>query len=171
MFKVGDLVVYGSTGVCRILDIKPYDGVGEEGQLYYYLEPLYQNCMIYIPVETDQVSMRPIISKQEAERLMEMLPTIQVTIYNHRSVNALENMYKECIQSYNCMTLAKLTKSLYAKRQALSRENRKLGVLDERYMKKAEDLLFGELAAALEIPKEQMFDYITQRMEPLKDIE
>ena len=40
--------------------------------------------------------------------------------------------------------------------------------LDERYMKRAEDLLHGELAYALGISKESVPDYITRVIEPPK---
>ncbi len=37
--------------------------------------------------------------------------------------------------------------SIYAKKQDLEAHKRKVGALDQRFMKRAEDLLFGELAA------------------------
>ena len=40
--------------------------------------------------------------------------------------------------------------------------------MDERYLKQAEELLFGELAAALDIPKEEVREYIGAKLESLK---
>jgi len=57
-----------------------------------------------------------------------------------------------------------MTKSLYAKRCEAEREKRKFGAVDERFLKEAEELLFGELAAALEIEKSEVLDYITSRI-------
>ena len=37
-------------------------------------------------------------------------------------------------------------------------------MVDERYLKQAEQLLFGELAAALEIPYEAVQPYIADRI-------
>ena len=39
---------------------------------------------------------------------------------------------------------------IHAKRRQAESQNRRLGMVDERYLKQAEQLLFGELAAALE---------------------
>ena len=60
-----------------------------------------------------------------------------------------------------------MTKSIYAKRRWAQANNRKLGAIDERYMKRAEEMLFGELAAALEIPREKVQDYIAQRIQEM----
>ena len=37
MYQVGDLIVYGGTGVCRVMEVGPQTG----GRLYYTLEPVY----------------------------------------------------------------------------------------------------------------------------------
>ena len=71
MYQVGDLILYGSTGVCKVADITTQELSGkDEKQLFYVLEPLYQNCTIFTPVNTTKIFMRPIISKDEAERLL-----------------------------------------------------------------------------------------------------
>ena len=47
-------------------------------------------------------------------------------------------------------------------------ERKKLGSIDERLKKKAEDLLYGEFAIALSIPKEKVKSYIENE---IKEIE
>ena len=79
MFQAGDLLVYGTTGVCRVLSIdRRQERVGSTRQerLYYQLKPIYQGGLIYTPVDNDKVSMRPIISRQEAEDLISEIPTL-----------------------------------------------------------------------------------------------
>ena len=46
----------------------------------------------------------------------------------------------------------------------MHRQKRRFGTVDERFLKQAEDLLFGELAAALEIPRSEVRGYITARV-------
>lgn len=49
MFQVGALIVYGSTGVCRVEDVRKMDPNGENRErLYYILRPLFQDCTISI---------------------------------------------------------------------------------------------------------------------------
>ena len=57
-----------------------------------------------------------------------------------------------------------MTKSIYTKRRAAEREKRKFGAVDERFMKEGEALLFGELAAVLELPLERVKGYIDDRL-------
>ncbi|HBN86196.1 MAG TPA: CarD family transcriptional regulator, partial [Clostridiales bacterium] len=76
MYQVGDLIIYGNTGVCKVMEIttRALDGKHKE-QLFYVLEPLYQNCTISAPVNSTKVFMRPVISKKEAERLIDNIPS------------------------------------------------------------------------------------------------
>lgn len=55
MFQAGDLLVYGTTGVCRVLSIdRRQERVGSTRQerLYYQLKPIYQGGLIYTPVDS-----------------------------------------------------------------------------------------------------------------------
>ena len=52
MFEIGEKIVYGSTGVCEVENIAPMDFAGKgEKELYYVLHPLYQDGVIYAPVQ------------------------------------------------------------------------------------------------------------------------
>lgn len=166
MFEVGDLILYGSTGVCELIDITildfPYQ---EKNQNYYVLKPLYhQQCVIYCPVDNPKVFMRPIISEEEAKQLIDMIPNIEAEAYHSTGLRELINHYEAFMKTYNCADLIELTMSIYAKKKALEKQKRKFGAIDERFMKKAEKLLFGELAAALNLPKEEIPDYIVARI-------
>lgn len=166
MYQVGDLILYGSTGVCKVADITTQELAGKDKkQLFYVLEPLYQNCTIFTPVITTKIFMRPIISKDEAERLIDMIPTIRVEAYHNRDLNQLAEHYKASLSTHDCSDLIELSMSIYAKKQFAEQQKRKFGVVDEKFMKRAEDLLFGELAAALNIPKDQVPEYIAERVE------
>ena len=57
--------------------------------------------------------------------------------------------------------------SIQAKRRQAEKHNRRLGMVDERFMKQAEQLLYGELSAALDIPYDEVQPYIASRMEAL----
>lgn len=165
MYQVGDLIIYGSTGVCKITDITSRDISGKESsQLFYYMTPLYQSCKILTPINSTKVFMRPIISKVEADRLIDMIPAIQVEAYHNRALNQLAEHYKQSLNTHKCSDLIELSMSIYAKKQYAEQQKRKFGAIDEKFLKRAEDLLFGELAAALCIPKENVPEYIEQRV-------
>jgi len=163
MFQAGELVVYGSTGVCRIQEIRcnPADR-----RKYYVLKPLYQSCTISAPVDSGKIFIRPILTREEANALIDRLPTVSGEPCHNRSIQQLTEHYKAALESHDCMDLAELLKSIYMKKQNAVQQNRKLGSVDERFMKRAEELFFGELSAALEIPPEEVHGYIAQRLNP-----
>lgn len=166
MYQVGDLVLYGSTGVCRVSEIKKQDfpSTGEQ-KLYYVLRPLYQECVISTPVDSDKVFIRPIISKAEANRLIDRMPTIHAQAYHSKVSRELAEHYEALLKSHDCADWVELTMSIYTKKQDALRRKRKFGAVDERFLKRAEDLLFGELAAALEISRDQVQEYISSHLE------
>ena len=53
--------------------------------------------------------------------------------------------------------------SVYRKKQQAESQNRRLGMVDERFGRQAERLLFGELAVALDIPIGDVPAYISTR--------
>ena len=161
MYQVGDLIVYGGTGVCRVMEVGPQTG----GRLYYTLEPVYGSCRIFTPVENSKVLMRPIVTRQEAERLIDEIPAIQPEAYYNKVLRELTEHYDTILKTYNCGELLKLTMSIYAKSRRPKPKKRRLGAVDESFLHRAEDLLFSELAAALELDREQVQPYIAARVE------
>ncbi len=166
MFNVDDLVIYGTNGVCRVTGITSFD-INDNGgsQSYYVLKPLYQECVISTPVNNTRVFMRPIISKEYAEKVINMIPTMHVEIYHSHILRELIDHYEVAVRSNDCKKLIEITMSIYAKRQAAIQQGRKLGAIDEKFMKRAEDLLFGELGAALGIHKDDVPAYISAKLE------
>ncbi len=172
MYEIGSLLIHENAGICKVKNISMHRLSREkESQLYYTLQPLYQQCIIYTPVNGGKVFLRPIISKEEAERLIDMIPSIQAEPYNTKATSQLSGYYESLLKTHKCMDLIKLTMSLHAKKQEVEDQNRKFGAIDEKFMKRAEELLFGELAAALGITKDEVPEYIASRVDALVEDE
>lgn len=166
MFQPGDLVVYGTTGVCRVEEItKPNLTGADRNRSYYLLKPLYQDGVIYTPAEGGKVPMRPVISAGEAEALIDLIPSIQAEACRAPTLQALAQHYQSAVRSHDCRDLVELMMSIYAKQKQAEAQKRRLGMVDERYMKQAERLLYGELSIALDIPFEEVQPYIARRVE------
>lgn len=166
MYEINDLIMYGSTGVCKVSDItKPEFAGSNEDKLYYVLEPLYQAGVIYAPVDNERVFMRPVISENEAKDLIDSIPEIHTEIYKNSSMQQLTKHYQSILDTHGCRELLELTKSIYMKKIDAMKHNRHLGQIDKKFMKRAEDLLFGEFAAALNISREEVQSYIRTRLE------
>lgn len=165
MFQTGQHIIYGNTGVCRVTEIITKNTEAHGEQMFYVLKPAYSDYTITTPVNGGKVFMRPVISKDEANALIDSIPAVHAEAYHNRVLRQLTEHYDEYIVTHSCEDLIKLTMSIYAKKQILSQQKKKLGAVDEKYIKKGEDLLFGELAAALEIEKSEVQAYIAARVE------
>jgi len=159
------MVVYGGTGVCRVRELsRPGFDREDREKLYYVLEPLYQTGVIYAPVD-GKVFMRPVMTRQEADALIDRIPGLRPPAVHERSVQRLSEHYKAIVNSHDSGRLLALAMSIYEKKQALARQNRKFGQVDERYLRRAEELLHGELAVALGLTPEEVPAYIARRVE------
>jgi len=167
VYQVGDRIIYGSNGVCVIEEIKMIEVPRtDEEKAYYIIKPIYQDCRISVPVDT-KMFMRPIISGEEAHRLIDSIPQVDAQPYFNTALRQLQEYYEKKLSTHDCADLIELTISLYRKKQQVLEQKRKFGAIDERYMKRAEDLLFGELSVALDIPKGEMKQYIASRLEQI----
>ena len=163
MYQVGELVVYGTTGVCRVEGFGTPDPMDRSGRQYYQLKPLYQDGVIYTPVEGGKVPMRPVMSAEAARALAEEVPQIQPEEHQARTIQLLTQHYPRRLPSGSSRDLLALAMSIQAKRRQAEKHNRRLGMVDERYGRQAERLLFGELAAALDLPYDQVPAFLFAR--------
>ena len=165
MFSVGDKIIYGENGVCTVESIGPLSMAGApKDKLYYYLSPLIGSGTYFAPVDSGAY-MRPVMSRDEAVALIGAIPTIEPEVFRERTLQLLSQRYQAMLQSGDSRDLLKLTMSVYRKRRQAEEQNRRLGMVDERFCKQAERLLFGELAAALEIPVDQIPAFIARQVE------
>ncbi|MEA4932916.1 MAG: CarD family transcriptional regulator [Lawsonibacter sp.] len=167
MYQIGALIVYGAEGVCRVEKIGPLGIKGtQQGVDYYTLTPLYRDGKIFTPVDTT-VYTRPVMTKEEANALIAQIPDIPTEIYENSNPRLLNEHYQSYLKSYDCVDLIRLIQAICAKERSAADKGRHLGQVDERSMKRAEEMLHGELAAALEIPVEDVKDYICRAVEAM----
>lgn len=166
MYSVGDLVFYGKTGVCRIEDVTEMRSAtsGNGVEDYYILKPLYQECKISIPVNNDRVFMRSILSEEEVLSIIDNIPDMKAEAFYCHNLNQLKEHYRKLMETHDCVVMIELILSVYEKRIDAIENKKKLGAVDERFMKEAEELIDGEFAAALGIPKEQVKEFIKKRI-------
>ena len=165
MFQVNDLVIYGHHGVWEITNVGTLKmPMADQEKLYYTLRPVYhKESSVYAPVENRKIVMRSVITKEEAENLIQNIPRIEtVCIVNEK---AREVQFKEAMQTCDCEELVKIIKTLYLRKQQRLESGKKVTVVDEKYFRQAEDKLYEELAYALGMEKKQVGTYISQHME------
>lgn len=164
MFKIGEYVVYGMNGVCRVEEIGPMSLSGiDSNKVYYTLLPLYtKGSRVFTPVDNQKVVMRPVISKQDACNLideMKNVEQIEVADDKHR-----ELAYKEALKSCDCRELIRIINTVLKRKEERLAQGKKMSACDERYLKQAQDSLYGEFAISLKMEKNEVEDYIEHRI-------
>lgn len=161
MFEVGTYIVYGLNGVCKVEKIGPMESSSDLSEkLYYTLIPVYvTGSKIITPVDNNKVKMRPVMTRPEVMELINHIKECEpLWIQDDREREAI---YKNAIKENNSMDLIRMIKALYLRKQSRLAEGKKATASDEKYFKLAEESLYGEFAVALEMEKNDVFDYIT----------
>ena len=93
LYGIGDLIVYGTEGVCRVEDIgvPALAGINQERQ-YYTLKPLYREGRIYAPVDT-AMFMRPVITRDDADALIRDIEALTDKVPGCTDAQALLDEY------------------------------------------------------------------------------
>lgn len=78
MFEIGEKIVYSFYGICKIADIVEKE-VGDSTRQYYELLPLADSrSTIYTPIDSKKVLLRSIISKDEAQGILDIMDELDM---------------------------------------------------------------------------------------------
>ena len=162
MFEIGDHVVCGNNGICRVKDITTLNISGiDKSRKYYLLKPVFLSAStVYIPVDTADQTMRKAVSKEEAITFIHSIPGIPLIPL--AGEKTLEKTYKEYMHQNSCEAWLMLIKTIYLRKETRISKGCKVTALDSRYFKLAEDFLYGELAVALDKPRNEIRDFIVE---------
>ncbi len=159
MFSVGEKIVYGENGVCTVEKIAPMEGSScEKGKLYYFLSPLIGSGIYYAPIDS-AVFMRAVISKDEAEALIASIPSIEPAICTDNRFNHVYAFYRDLFKLHTNEALVSIIKGLSIR---MSEKKTKSG-RNEATLKRAKDILHGELSVALGMGLDEVEAYIVSK--------
>ena len=160
MFSIGEKIIYGENGVCTVEKIEPLAMSGApKDKLYYHLTPLVGSGTYFTPVDSGAY-MRPVMSREEAEALIDAMPGIAPAICNDNRFNHVDAFYKELFRLHTCEALVAIVKGLRSRMA----ERKTRSSRAEATMKRAKDMLHGELSVALGIELQEVETYIQQRL-------
>lgn len=151
MFKVGDVVIAGNDGICRI-EKETWENWSGEERCYYLLVPNdaaeTSGVKIYIPVENADCRLGKVMTKDEAAEFLETIEMISpMHIENERFC---EKEYKDMLYRGEQKDRVALLKTLYQRIDRRVSSGKKPTAVDEKYCKLAENMLYSELSYALE---------------------
>lgn len=165
MFAVGDYIIYGNHGVCRVDKIGTVSlSMADKNKEYYTLCPVYKNdAVVYAPVENPKSIIRSILTKEEAEELINEIPSLDIVWIGNDKERELQ--YKAALRSCDCKELIRIIKTLYQRKMDRIKDGKKVTVVDERYFRQAEEQLYGELAFVMGMEKDSVSEYLKNRID------
>lgn len=164
MFKIGDYVAHYKEGVCEVTDIGKLDmRCSDRRKDYYTLKPIYDaGGTLYTPVDNEKKQIREVISQEEAQELIGDMPNIETIWVSDEKRR--EVLYKEALMKNQCREWIAIIKTSYLRKMKRMASGKKAINVDDKYLNIAERFLYGELAVALDMPKEEVKGYIAKRM-------
>ena len=160
MFNIGDILVYGVQGICKI-DSCETKQIGRQSADYYVLKPLFnESTAVFVPVENELLTakMQAVLTKTQAEELVKRVE--QIDIIKSNDENQKRELYKAILSSGDREKLIALIKTIRLERNIRRQGNKKLNINDEQTLRKAELLIYNELAFVFDAEPGEVKDMI-----------
>ena len=165
IFSIGDTVIYGIHGICKITDIQKRDFMGEIAD-YFILSPIYdERSTVFVPCENENLTskMKRIMSAEEIYEMIRSMPSEQQVWID--SEHERKKCYAEILKSGDRKLLIGLIKTLYLHKEKQQASGKKLHISDENFLRDAEKILYEEFAHVLQIKREQVLPFICSQIE------
>ena len=165
MYKKDDIIMYGTSGVCRVVGMIERD-FGGTSHPYYQLQPVYdEKSTLFVPLENPALveKMHGVLSADAVEELLHTTPEQQPAWIADEA--SRKQHYKEILEGDDRKALICAIQALYRHRQSCREEGKKLHVCDERFLKDAERILYDELAFVLKIDRDKILGYILSKLD------
>ena len=113
MAKIGDLVRYGQSGVCRIDEIRTMKTIDQEKE-YFVLTPLFKaSSVLYVPCDNEDLTakMKALLTEEEVLPIVESAAKEKVEWI--RDFRRRSELSKKALASSEPLQLLLLIKSIY----------------------------------------------------------
>ncbi|MGP0586398.1 CarD family transcriptional regulator [Paenibacillus timonensis] len=162
MFHEGDLIIYSVHGVCRIDDVcvKSLAGVSKS---YYELHPLGNETLkISTPVDNASVLMQKLMGPEEAKTILDSFQAPGIRWIDNN--NERHHRYTAIVKTGNREEIVQVASTLMRKKQLAELNHKKLGNQDHQLLLGIQNILFKELAIALNITYEDVISEVQEKV-------
>ena len=168
MFAVGEYIVYGTNGICRVEGIGPAPYDKSDTRVFYLLVPVNNplSSTIYTPVDNRRVPMRRLMTPTEIEALIAEMPqieTLTVPVEKQR-----RDIYRGTLMELRPRGYVQIIKTVHRRRAELTAAHKHFPVTDLEYGRLAKHLLFSEGAHVLGLSEDAIEQYIEDRLPQAK---
>ena len=151
MLQIGDLTIYQEHGICRVKDIseKTYSN---NTKTYYVLQPIDNSNQLTfnIPVENHKKLLTELMDKEEAKKVIQSFHLDGMEWIEKPQQRT--NSYTKVLNSGDRIEVAKVANTLLIKKREIENGGKKFSENDRKLLMNIEEILFNEMAIALDIP-------------------
>ena len=158
MYKINTYVVYPMYGICKVIGISD-NKVNFNLVECYVLECEGENITLKVPINrVKEYRIRKIISKAEAENLLNVLQTKIHDIENNWKIRYQEN--EEKLRSGDIKDTIEVARSLFTRNKL-----KELSASEKRLYEKAYMFIVNEISIALKKDKDEIEDIVSNALE------
>ena len=163
MFKINDSVIHCREGLSTIVSTHVMNGKD------YFLVRVNRASgeTIYVPVDTANSIIRPLLTEKEADSLLKYIKGIKKEF--NSNTKQRRDAYKKSLSSGNVKEIAYLYRQLYFYEKIGGENNTeiRLGPVDIDMLSHAENMLLDELAITYKVDRADIKAYIEKRINKL----
>lgn len=150
LFSIGEKVVYKTNAVCNVEAVETPVFVKEKDKKYYKLRYLFSNGneVVYVPVDS-QVSIRAVMSKQEAEKCFDTLRNVQAPDFEPRQPALIAQHFQSMLSDCSIDGSLMVIKEILLREKRYTEAGKKLRQAENHYLGIVEKAVSEELAVAL----------------------
>ena len=165
MYQIGDLVVYGIHGVCRIA-AEEQKTIDRKRVVYLVLEPVSQAASRFLVPSHNSAAMaklRPLLKEAEFEGLLSSSEAHMDSWIPEEGRRKLA--YRELIASADPLRLAGMVYTLYRHKARQLELGKKVHQSDDNFLRDGERIIAGELAIVMDVPYPEALAYLRQQLQ------
>lgn len=163
MRSVGELVVYGASGVCRIEDIREESFSGS-ARCYYILHPITEqgNSRIFIPVDNEKLvgDMRDLLQAEELYEMVARVEPFSLTAEWPQDGRMRSKLCRDILASGDREQLIRIVKTVFGVRKSPS-------AAEEAAANRAAIMLYYEFSLSLQLEKADVIPFVLGKTKPM----
>ena len=159
MYKVNDKVIHAREGLSTIMSIAEMAG----NEYFVVKADRGGGENIYVPVNNTGSLIRPIMSADSADEVINYMKTVQAEFISNTKQR--RDQYKRRLLSGNVYDLAYLSRQLYFFNYYNNNgQVVKLGPTDIQMLINAETILYDELALSYQKPRDEIEEFVVKKL-------
>lgn len=164
--NIGELLVYGARGVCRVTDVKTESFGGAEKE-YYLLSPKDDpNATIYLATDSDRIekNVRRIATADEIYEIVKALPKGGGEWIENNKRRA--EYFSKTLSEGSRGEIVGIIRAIRKQRCELEKKGKRLNVSDKNVLERAEKIVNDEFSLVLNIRPDEVAQFIIKNSEP-----